>query len=299
MNYRIGIDGGGTTTRAVVVDAERRVLGRGEADSSNYFNVGLSAMAAHVGQAIDCALRAAGIKGDAIEGIGVALAGVVSAHEQGVVAGTLEPLFAGRAWAVDEDAAAAQSGAFGGAAGAILIAGTGANCFGINARGERARADGWGPLLGDRGSGYNIGETALRAVVAAHDGTAPPTALSQPVLAAFEVESVSELVPVVYAPDFRRDRIAALVPLVLQGAAAGDAVALELLQAAGRALAATAATVLGRLGECALAPTGGVIARASPVRSAFEASLRERVPAVVISEPLYDAAIGAALLVKC
>lgn len=297
MILRIGIDGGGTTTRAVVIGEALAVLGRGEAGSSNYFSVGLEGAAASIRTAINAAVSQAGIAQSEIEGYGFGLAGVVSPKEQALVGEALQPIIGDRPFVVDEDAAAAQAGAFGGEEGAIIIAGTGANCFGINASGDRARADGWGPLLGDRGSGYSIGEDTLRAVCRANDGSAPATPLLASVLAAFEVESVDALVPVVYAPEFRRDRVAALFPIVLQHAGNGDPTAVALLKNAGAELAATATAVLNKLNVKRVAPTGGVISRPSALRSAFEESLHQSIPGVSIEEPRYDAAIGAALLV--
>jgi N-acetylglucosamine kinase-like BadF-type ATPase len=203
---------------------------------------------------------------------------------------------------VDEDSAAAWAGAFANPEGqiepgAICIAGTGANCFGVNAAGERAKADGLGPLLGDRGSGYWIGETTLRAICGANDGAYPETALLRPVLDYYGVATVDQLIPIVYAPDFSRARLAGVLPILIQHASE-DAVAARILREAGEQLAITTAAVLKRLGLNAVAITGGVLQNAALVRESYEAVLSERVPGVKVIEPRYDAVIGAALLGK-
>jgi N-acetylglucosamine kinase-like BadF-type ATPase len=177
---------------------------------------------------------------------------------------------------VDEDAAAAQAGAFNGGPGAICIAGTGANCFGVNAQGERARADGLGPLLGDRGSGYWIGEAALRAVCRAHDGGAPCPTLFEGVLRHYNIASVDDLVQLVYRADFTKDRVASLVPVVLQSQS--DEVAQQILHNAGEELASTALCVLRRLNINRVAVSGGVLEAQTPVRAAFESALRTAIP---------------------
>lgn len=295
---RIGVDGGGTTTRAVVIDDALQVLGRGEADSSNHYSVGVERAVANIARAAEAALQAAGVSKNQLESWGCGLAGACTASEQQILRARLSPLTEGRPLVVDEDAAAAQAGAFSGGAGAVCIAGTGANCFGINERGERARADGLGPLLGDRGSGYWVGEGALRALCRAHDRSGPVTSLLDVVLEQLQVTSVDELVQLVYRPDFEKDRIAALFPVVLRCAQEGDAVARELLEGAGQELAASARAVLESLEIARVAVSGGVLSRDTPVRAAFEDALRQTVPDVQVQEPQYDAAIGAALLAQ-
>jgi len=299
MNLRAGIDGGGTTTRAILLNANNEVAGRGEAGSSNHYSVGADTAVENVRAALEQAVEQAGATPTAIVSWGFGLAGACSDQEQSTLAASLRrglkidesvPLI------VDEDARAAQAGAFAGEPGVVCIAGTGANTFGINRHGQRARADGLGPLLGDRGSGYWIGENTLRAACRANDGSGPDTALLDGVLRQMQVEDVDGLVATVYAPDFQRDRVAALVPVVLECAAAGDAVAREILTAAGRELAATALAVLRTVGVLPVAVHGGVLNRQSPVREAFEATLRAAVSGILIQEPQHDAAYGAALL---
>lgn len=298
MIYRIGVDGGGTTTRAVLIDESAVELGRGEAGTSNHYSVGTDRAIENIRRAVDAALSSARVLEREVSGWGLGLAGACTASEQGVLRARLEPVAGAARVQVDEDAAAAWAGAFGGEPGAICIAGTGANCFGVGPDGQRARADGLGPLLGDRGSGYHIGESALRAVCAAEDGSGPQTSLLAPVLAAFEAGSIDALVQTVYKPDFKRDRVASVVPLVFEAARAGDAVAIGLLQQAGEALAATTLSVLRKLGVARVAPVGGVLTQESAVREQYESVLRTALPEICIEEPRHDAAIGAALLLS-
>ena len=300
---KIGVDGGGTTTRAVIIEqqdgaSDISVLARAEAASSNHYGVGLETTGANILEAINKALETAGISRTDVAGIGFGLAGACTNAEQTLLTNKLASLLDGSLLVVDEDAAGAQSGAFAGGSGAICIAGTGSNAFGINEKGERARADGLGPLLGDRGGGYRIGEAALRAICSAQDGSGPATAMVQPGLQSFGIDSVDELVQIVYQPDFARNRVAALFPIVLQTAQNGDAVAQALLDDAGRDLALTTQAVLQKLGLSRVAVVGGVFENAAPVRASFEKKLREFIADAEIIAPQHDAAIGAALLVK-
>lgn len=298
MNYRIGVDGGGTTTRAVVIDENGAAMGRGEAGSSNHYSVGPERAVENIRRAIDAALSEARVLENEVAGWGLGLAGACTDVEQSTLRARLEPVAGAARVLVDEDAAAAWSGAFGGGVGVICIAGTGANSFGVGADGRRARADGLGPLLGDRGSGYHIGEMALRAICSADDGSGPATALLRPVLDAFEVATIDELIQVVYKPEFKRDRVASVVPVVFEAASGGDGVATALLRGAGQALAETTLAVLRKLNVARVAPVGGVLSRNSPVRERYESVLRSALPDIRIEDPQYDAAIGAALLLQ-
>ena len=208
----------------------------------------------------------------------------------------LEPVY-GANIAVDEDVAAAWAGALGpenlSAGGAVLIAGTGANCFGRNASGERRRTDGWGPLLGDRGSGYWLGESGIRAAVAGFDAATAPTSLQAALLQHFDVADVGALVGVVYSADFRRDRVAAFVPHVIAAARAGDAIAADLLRASGTQLGQTARAVLQPLKLKKLALTGGLLENSPEIRIALQEALGAEIEFI---EPCYEAVVGAAFL---
>ena len=296
MRYLVGVDGGGTTTRAVVIDESYAILGRGQSGSSNLYNGGLQAATANIQQATAQALSAANLDAEAIESWGFGLAGVTGASQQQQWRAALGAIY-GEHIAIEEDVVAALAGALGadgmGEGGAILIAGTGANCFGVNSVGAQKRADGWGPLLGDRGSGYWLGESAMRAAVAAFDGAAAETSLQTALLECFECADVQELVGIVYASDFRRDRVASMVPQVLAGARAGDAVAAQLLRAAGQQLAATARAVLEPLKITRLAITGGLLENSPEIASALQESLGAKIE---ICQPRFEAVVGAALL---
>jgi N-acetylglucosamine kinase-like BadF-type ATPase len=298
MQYRLGIDGGGTTTRAVIIDEKMQVLGRGEAGSSNHYSVGASRAVENIGQAVAAALQAAGLEKSQIASWGLGLAGACTATEQTLLREAIAPICPAQNLAIDEDVAAAQAGAFGGGAGAVCIAGTGANCFGINESGQRARVDGLGPLLGDRGSGYWIGEQTLRIICKMQDGILTKSPLLDAVLAQLQVPDVAGLVQIVYQPDFERDRIAAVAPVVMNLSRDGDAASTEILQSAGRELAATTIAVLQELQLTQVAPVGGILSQQTALRETYDMELKKAVTGAEVVEPQYDAVIGAALLAK-
>jgi N-acetylglucosamine kinase-like BadF-type ATPase len=310
----VGVDGGGTQTRAVVVHAAPnpdgdgalllREVGRGYAPSCNHYSVGWEAARDNLLLSVHLALEAAGLPRshactDPALAWGLGLAGVVSdAEEQEWAVHLRGHIAPGAPLRVGDDALAAQSGAFAGGAGAILIAGTGANAFGRDADGREARADGLGPFLGDRGSGYWIAESALRAVARHHDGTQPCPALHDAVLEFLGATDAVALVPIVHDASWSKDRAAALVPVVAQAAQDGDETAAAILNQAGTELAHSAVAVLRKLNINSVAPTGGVLENVPHVRAAFERALCAALPSARTVAVHYDGAVGAALLAQ-
>ncbi len=299
-NYRIGIDGGGTKTRAVVLNTQLKILGEGASGSSNIYAVGIESALQNILESADCALTEASLRREQIAGWGLGLGGVASNLESARVEAALrEHIGAEIGVSVVEDVVAAHRGAFdweqNSATQIVCIAGTGANCFGRNSEGKTAKSDGLGPLLGDRGSGYRIGEAALRLYGLESDGVTAETALSPAILAHFGAENTDALIQIVYASDFERARVASLAPLVVQ-LAEDNVSTRRILESAGEDLAQTARAVLRRLGDESgeVALVGGVLSGAARVRRAFEAALGADVKLV---EAKYESAIGAALLV--
>ena len=302
-SFRLGFDGGGTHTRAVVVNAQLQVLGRGQSGASNPYALGMDAAIANIESAADAALQNANLTRAQVSGWGLGIGGVCSAHESAQVEAALRARVGdGPRIVAVEDVVATWTGAFGGATSgeprAICIAGTGVGCWG-KAGDQIAQADGAGPLLGDRGSGYWIGERALRHATRVCDGVSSADELAAAVLEFFGAQDLKALIRTVYAPDFARSRVAELVPVVLEHARENAAQAI--LSEAGRELAQTSLSVLKRLsdGEIAgeVALIGGVLAGAAPVQAAFLTVLGENAPRVQLASARHEPAIGAALLV--
>lgn len=176
IEYLIGIDGGGTSTRARLTDARGAALGEGQAGPSA-LRRGAAAAWAEIDAAIASAFRAAGIgRADPAQcalGLGLAGAGV-PALERAFLAAA--PAYA--RLVLRNDALAAVLGAHGGTPGAVLIGGTGSVLAALDAQGRFRLAGGWGFPAGDEGSGAWIGCLALRHVQHALEGRARSGALA-------------------------------------------------------------------------------------------------------------------------
>jgi N-acetylglucosamine kinase-like BadF-type ATPase len=148
---------------------------------------------------------------------------------------------------VTNDAVIALAGATGTGQGIITIAGTGSIAFGRNGEGRSARAGGWGYVFGDEGGGFDIVRQALRAALRMEEGWGAQTGLRAAILEATGSRDADAAVHRMYTADWPRDRIATLAPLVDAAAAAGDAVAIEILTNAAAQLAMLAASVRSQL----------------------------------------------------
>ncbi|NKB70557.1 MAG: hypothetical protein GKR89_26095 [Candidatus Latescibacteria bacterium] len=148
---------------------------------------------------------------------------------------------------VVSDAQGALEGALGGRPGLIVIAGTGSMVLGKDGDETYLRAGGWGPALGDQGSGYSLGLAGLRAVLQARDGWGPPTNLDGRLLQALGLEGWEQVVACVYGGPCDRSALAALAEQVCQSARGGDAVAERLVEQAAADLGGQVAAVARRL----------------------------------------------------
>jgi N-acetylglucosamine kinase-like BadF-type ATPase len=290
-----GVDGGATKTSAVVVDASGRELGRGAAGSGNYATVGLRRAVENIRRAVEGAARAAG-GAPPLAAVWLGLAGVDRDEDARTLLPHLRPL--GGLVKLSNDAELALT-ALPGALGVALISGTGSIALGRDASGAQARAGGWGHVMGDEGSGWEIGRSALQAIARAADGRGPRTSLSEAVMQAWGVADTDGVIGRVY-PETDKALVAGLTAIVLQQAREGDEVARCILLAAAQELALAVATVASRLhfpgGELPLALAGGLLVNEADFREMTLERIREKRrlgQAAVVRDPALSAARAA------
>lgn len=272
----VGIDGGGTSTRAVVADVAGRVLGRGEAGASA-LNQGVDQAWRHIGEAI----AQAGVPGlqlaDCALGLGLSGTGVPAQRQAFVAA---DPGVA--RLALTTDGFAGLLGAHGGRPGALLISGTGSVAEALLEDGSQRMTGGWGWQIGDEGSGAWLGQQAMKLAQAAFDGRAPRGALAESVYAATGRRREDLLA---FCAQAGQGGYASLARLVFENA--HDPAAAALLDAAARALDELAVALHPTL---PLALAGSIALRLAPRLS--PALQARRV------EPQGDAAAGALWLIQ-
>ncbi len=298
MAIFLGIDGGGTHTEACLIDSEGRVLGKGSGGPSNLFYAEEKVFVGSVSDAVQGALREAGLQ---IADIAMACAGLAGAGGPASIAkaeGLLNPLFGATPFIVVGDTMSALAAAHGGGNGVILIAGTGSNCMGVK-DGTYAMSGGWGSLLGDEGSAYSIAVKGLRIAAKSSDGRSKPTSMLDLFLGALGGKGPRDLISLTRNLD--RPGIAGLARAVFDAASAGDEAALGILDEEAAELALMVLAVSARLGldEVRLGLVGGCFKSAAYVRSLRRAlSARTAGPAVEIVEGVRPPGEGAAILAR-
>ncbi len=246
MPLYLGVDGGQSSTKALIGDQTGRVLGAGAAGPCNHVGAaeGRAKLARAVRETVALACNQAGLTAQAVQ-FEAACFGMSGgpADKQAV----LSEILPTKQLIVTDDALIALAGATGGEPGVVTIAGTGSIAFGRNAAGETARAGGWGFLFGDEGSGFDIARQALRAVLRFEEGWGPQTALQGALLQAANAANANEMMHSFYTGEWPHSRVAALAKLVDEVAAAGDPVARDILANAAQQLAMLAVSVARRL----------------------------------------------------
>src|SRR5499426_2271460 len=193
----VGVDGGGTRTRAVVLDGDR-ILGEGAAGPSNPLRVGISNGATAIREAIDRACAAALIHRDDLVAVGIGLAGVRRKDIRTRMHDVLVETLGVENIELVSDGDIALYGATDGQPGIVVISGTGSISVGVNRQGKRAYAGGWGPLAGDEGGGSWIARRALQSVAQASDGRGPKTSLTDAACEYFQVAAAEDLSTAIY-----------------------------------------------------------------------------------------------------
>lgn len=203
---------------------------------------------------------------------------------------------------VRSDIEIAHEGALEGAAGVVLIVGTGAVAYARNERGQSARSDGLGTLLGDAGSGYAIGRRALRAVCADLDGRGHATRLTELVLAHFGVTGLDGLVRKIYGPTVAPADIADVARLVVALTREEDPAASHILELAGDELATTVLSVLEKVSfeqkDIHISWQGGLARGAPELIQHVTERVRARKPDVVFVPPRGEPVHGALIVAR-
>ena len=193
----MGIDGGGSTTVALVATATE-IIGRGEAGPSNMQAVGVTRAFNAIEDAVAAAFAAAGRTPATVRHAVLGLAGADRPQEQALVRSWAEQFGLAKEVDVVNDAQLLFAAGTPEGWGIALVAGTGSIAFGRTPEGKLGRAGGWGYLLGDEGSAYALVMSALQEVVHAADGRGPPTVLTDRLLWAMGGHKPMDLIPAVY-----------------------------------------------------------------------------------------------------
>lgn len=302
-HFVLGIDGGGSKTLALLSDSSGQIIGRGSGGPSNQQVVGFERACAAIESAIMAAFTDAQREPQMVAAMCLGLAGVDRPEDHQRFQAWANTCWPNVQLSIANDATLVLSAGTPEGWGLALVGGTGSIAYGRDMEGRYARAGGWGYLLGDEGSSYAIGLAALQAITRAVDGRAASTMLTDVILNHWALPAPQALIGHVYGGQIAPVAIAGLAMLVEETAAAGDAVAQEIIADACRELALALQAVARRLElpaptPCALA--GGLLLNRPRVAAGVLQAARELDllldPVTLVAEPAAGAVRIAARL---
>jgi N-acetylglucosamine kinase-like BadF-type ATPase len=236
----LGVDGGQSSTTALIGDETGQVIGIGRAGPVNHVAAEeararfLSALSTSIG----AAQLAAGVENAQFESACFGFSGGPADKEA-----LAREVVRASHYSITHDALIALEGATAGQGGIVVIAGTGSIAFGRNAEGKTARAGGWGYIFGDEGGAFDLVRQALRLSLQYEEGWGPPTALKDALLKETGAGSANDLLHRFYTPEYPRARVAGLARVVEEASSAGDEPARQLLAVAAHSLGTLASSV--------------------------------------------------------
>ncbi len=293
MAYFVGLDSGGTKTECWLGD-ETRVLAVARAGTAKLTRVGPEVAAERLRALLVEVSVQAGVDLRRVSRTCVGMAGFSIAEARELAAGVVAGMVGGEVEVCGDDEIALDA-AFEGGKGILVIGGTGAVVLGRCSDGRRISAGGWGPVVGDEGSGYWIGREAVRKAFRSYD-EGVETGLLEGIRVAWGARDLGEVIGMANArpgPDF-----AALTHAVVQCAEAGDEVAARLLVKAGNELAKQVAMVWRKMvqhGETSADAryTGSVVERIARVNARMKERVREECAGLTVVDGAVNAMQGA------
>jgi len=278
-----GVDGGGSSTRVLITDEHGAEVATAEGPGSAIRPGESSRSAAVIRDAVQRACE--NLEGRPLRALCVGVAGAGRDEERDTLQSALETDRIAGSIIVLTDAEIALEDAFGAGPGILITAGTGSIAYGKGPTGVMARCGGWGPVIGDEGSGAWIGRRALGIAAAGADGREPETSLGDAICAALSLDSLERLIP--WAATATPADLAKLAPVVLEVAATGDLRANSLVTLAVEELALHVRTLARKLfsderAAFRLAMHGGLIAPKSLLRRRLEQRFKSIAPGASI-----------------
>jgi glucosamine kinase len=296
MAFYLALDAGGTKTQCWVAD-ETRVLAKATTGTVKLMNVGEPMATDRLKALIADVLRQAGVDAQNVKRTAVGLAGIGSESVCSWAQHVLSSAVGGELLLLGDEEIALDA-AFEDGPGILVIAGTGSNIAGRCADGRMVGAGGWGPVIGDEGSGYWIGLEAIRAGLRAKD-RGVDTCLLREIQNYWKLNDLGELVA--YANAAERPAFGDLTHVVVRCAERDDALATSVLRRAGEELAESVSLVASKMAAlgCVSSETkrvafaGSVLGQIAAVRETFIERVHAAVPGSVVRDEAIEPLEGA------
>jgi len=295
----IGMDGGGTKTRVMVKERlDGETLFDQNFGMSNYNNIGVEGLRPAFREVYEELENCFGERlQDAILVLGSA--GVDRPKDVEIYLTALrESGFTCRLDVVN-DAEIALVGGNGDRKDALMIAGTGSIVVGVNSNGKIVRSGGWGGLISDEGSGFQIGRLAIAAVMQEYDKVISPTSFTDQLLAHFQLTSPEDFMDLLYVEDtLPVDKIASCTPIILEAWIQGDQAANTIVEGELEKLVRLVVGISRQMGTetFRLSVAGSLLTKSSKYFGVLKDKLSVVLPQVEIATPLHDPVFGAIII---
>ena len=288
--YYLSADGGGTKLSTLLFDDQLRLIASGRAAGTNATFRPPEDVRVDMARAIEACL---GANPPEIE------------HARCTIVGPTDEFIAClrrkttvRAVSSPSEGALALAAGAGVPYGVLALCGTGSDVFLVQPD-VHDTIGGWGTILGDEGSGYDIGVSALRAAIYAEDGRGEPTMLLPMIYEEWRLQKLWGMVPLVYGSSDPRRLVASVTQLVSRAAAAGDPVALSLYRKAAHEMAHMTICLLqrhdGRF-EGPVVVSGGVWKGSPSMFDCFRREVLAVFPDAEVLMPVFEPVVGGVVL---
>lgn len=301
----LAIDAGGSSSRAVLFNAEWEVLANCSGGPINITQDVEAMIKDNMVNLIEEVLR---ISGKSIETLHLVIIGVAGWYSANWKNGKklIRKILREKNFRGDIDIYHDSKTTWAGATtrvvpSTVIYSGTGAFSFGMDNSGRREYADIFGPRFGDSGSGYWIGLRALRRAIKSRERRGERTSLEGLLKLLFKTDDVDEIVKEIWQNGISRKKIASLVPEVSAKARDGDLVSTNIFESAARELGLSAKSVVKRLensprGNVKLVYSGGVFKAGDVILKPLKSFLEKELPGVELEPPEYGPLVGSILL---
>ncbi len=297
--YFLGADLGGTKTHCMIADQNGKVIGFSKSGPGNHESVGYEGFQKNLHQAVDNALKMAGLRKDQISGSGFGVAGYDWPIEREPTLRVINTLELAGALEVVNDT---DLGLLAGSLkrwGIAVVSGTGCNCRGWDEqRKHYGMVSGGGHSFGENAGASELIYKMCNILGAAWSGRGPATALTDAFCKRFGVANLDELIQGAMCGQFAFS--AADAPLIFEVARQGDPVAVDLVRWAGVELGELACSVIRQLKfeqvEFDLVQIGGMWEGSPMLTEEFKKKVLPLAPRAKIIRSHQPPVLGAVLL---
>ncbi|NMB57028.1 hypothetical protein GYA19_03770 [Candidatus Beckwithbacteria bacterium] len=226
QGYYLGIDGGATKTEVFIAKESGYVLGKGRSGGSNPHNISIDKAIENIRTAIKAAIEDFEIKRAHkklpylyFDSACIGMAGIDTYHDKKLVSEKIKSLNKHNDYGIKKlllvnDGVTGLKAGTDSNWGVCIVASTGCNCYGLSQKGEEAFAGDWGYIIGDQGSGFNIGRSILQQVIKEYDGRVPKTILSEVVMNYLKIKNPEEILQWVYQNNDLVMNVASLTKII-------------------------------------------------------------------------------------